>query len=333
MRGPSAPLYVVSKGRYQRDSALTIRALCRMRTPFYVVAEPSEMKDYRLLLDSYGLDGSYNVLQLDPAYKERYETCDDLGLTKGTGPGPARNFAWEHSISEGHDWHWVMDDNIGQWYRFNHNRLVRVVDGAIFAAMEDFVQRYDNVAMAGPNYYGFIVTKDKLPPFVPNRRIYSCNLIRNDVPLRWRGRYNEDTILSIDMLKAGWCTVQFNAFVQEKMPTQRFAGGNTAEFYAHEGTLPKSRMVEQVHPDVARVVWRFSRWHHHVDYSQWRRRPLHRVVDVPTDVDDYGMILEQRIGDRWVRIDNARDARPLDDVDDAWGDLDELLAVSQGETR
>ena len=172
MRGPSAPLYVVSKGRYQRDSALTIRALCRMRTPFYVVVEPSEVKEYRLLLDSYGVDGSYNVLQLDPAHKERYETCDDLGLTKGTGPGPARNFAWNDSMDRGYDWHWVMDDNIGQWYRFNHNRLVRVVDGAIFAAMEDFVQRYDNVAMAGPNYYGFIVTKDKLPPFVPNRRIY-----------------------------------------------------------------------------------------------------------------------------------------------------------------
>ena len=46
-------------------------------------------------------------------------------------------------------------------------------------------------------------------------------------------------------------------------------GGNTKEFYAEEGTLPKSQMLADLHPDVASVVWRFNRWHHHVDYKKF----------------------------------------------------------------
>ena len=49
--------------------------------------------------------------------------------------------------------------------------------------------------------------------------------------------------------------------------TQKIKGGNTDEFYETEGTLPKSKMLEEMHPDVAKVVWKFNRWHHQVDYS------------------------------------------------------------------
>src|SRR5581483_6046093 len=114
-------------------------------------------------------------------------------------------------IAKGHTWHWVMDDNILYFMRFNHNLKVPVSDGAMFVAMEDFCLRYRNVAMAGPNYRMFVPRKrnDK-PPYTLNTRIYSCNLIRNDVPYRWRGRYNEDTDLSLRMLKDKWCTILFN---------------------------------------------------------------------------------------------------------------------------
>jgi hypothetical protein len=93
-------------------------------------------------------------------------------------------------------------------------------------------------------------------------------------PYRWRGRYNEDTDLSLRVLKAGYCTIQFNAFLCGKVTTQRMKGGNTKEFYAQEGTLNKSKMLEDMHPDVAKVVWRFNRWHHHVDYSPFKRNRL-----------------------------------------------------------
>ncbi len=268
------PLYIPTKGR--ADSRLTSKALTAMGLRHFLVVEPQEVEVYRA-----ATRGTLaTVLPLDMSFKARYELCDDLGLTKSTGPGPARNFIWEHSIANGHAWHWVMDDNIECFRRLHKGDKIKVQDGAIFRAMEDFVMRYDNVAMAGPNYsmFAYGPPEVRIPPFGTNTRIYSCNLIRNDVPFRWRGRYNEDTILSLDMLKAGWCTVQFNAFLQDKVRTQTLGGGNTAEFYAKEGTAPKSEMLKRVHPDVTRLKHRFGREHHFVNYRQFKQ-PLHRRPD------------------------------------------------------
>lgn len=298
---PQFPLYIPSKGRHQY--MMTSKALTEMGVAHYVVVEPSQVPDYDESVKRMGLLAT--ILPLDMSYKEKYELCDNLGLTKSTGPGPARNFAWDHSIANGAAWHWVMDDNIKWFYRFNKNLTVRTISPAFWSAMEDFCLRYKNLAMAGPHDRRFIPRKLKKAPFLANSRIYSCNLIRNDTPFRWRGRYNEDTILSLDMLKAGWCTILFNAFLQEKMDTQVLKGGNTTEFYhaegqlkpgekyADAGTLAKSQMQVAVHPDVSRIVWKFGRIHHHVDYSPFKRNKLIRRDDVviPDGVNNFGMAL------------------------------------------
>ena len=68
-------------------------------------------------------------------------------------------------------------------------------------------------------------------------------------------------------------------------------GGNTKEFYSHEGTKPKSEMLADLHPDVAKVVWRFNRWHHHVDYKPFKKNKLILSEDIShlEKVQDYGM--------------------------------------------
>jgi len=224
---------------------------------------------------------------------DEYDTCDDLGFVRGKGPGAARNFAWQHSIDEGHERHWVMDDNLDDFHRLNRNLKVPVRTGATFKAAEDFVDRYENVYISGFNYYSFCKSTDKVPPFILNTRIYSCLLIQNNIPYRWRGRYNEDTDLSLRVLKDGFCTIQFNAFLCGKVTTQRMAGGNTKEFYKNEGTLNKSQMLADLHPDVAEVVWRFNRWHHHVDYSPFKKNKLIKKdgIVIPDRVNNYGMKL------------------------------------------
>jgi len=286
LKNPSFPIYIVSKGRH--DTRFTAKALESMHVPYFIVVEQQEYSLYAQVIDPK------KILVLDKSYQLAYDTFDRLKDSKSKGPGAARNFAWDHSLSMGFSWHWVMDDNIRCFYRLNRNRKNIVTDGAIFRAMEDFCLRYKNVAMAGPNYEMFTPRKAKLPPFVLNTRIYSCNLIRNDVPFRWRGRYNEDTDLSLRMLKAGWCTVQFNAFLQKKIRTQVLKGGNTAEFYSKEGTMPKSKMQVAMHPDVSEVVWKFGRWHHHVDYKPFKANKLLRDSSVKIDkaIDNYGMELK-----------------------------------------
>jgi hypothetical protein len=280
---PRFPIYIVSKGRH--DTRHTVRALDAMAVPYTVVVEADELPLYASVIDPARL------VVLDPTYQDRYDTFDDLGTSKSTGPGPARNFAWAHAQATGAPFHWVMDDNIRRFNRMNHNHKYHVTDGTIFRCMEDFVLRYANIGMAGPSYEMFSPRKQKFPPFVMNTRIYSCNLIRNAVPYRWRGRYNEDTDLSLQLLKHGWCTVQFNAFQQKKIETQTVAGGCTDDFYSQEGTKPKSDMLVRMHPDVARLMWRWGRWHHHVDYRPFKANRLIVADDavIPDGVNDYGM--------------------------------------------
>lgn len=281
---PNFPIYIVSKGR--ANTRHTMKALERMNVPYSVVVEEQEYAAYAEVIEPTKL------LVLDKEYQRLYDTCDDLGDSKTKGSGAARNFAWDHSMALGHEWHWLIDDNIRHFYRLNRNIKVPVRDGVFFRVIEDFVLRYTNVGMAGPQYEKFIARKMAHPPFQLNTRIYSCNLIRNSLPFRWRGRYNEDTDLSLRLLKAGWVTMLFNAYLAEKITTQKVKGGNTAELYKG-GTLPKSQMIANLHPDVARVVWRYNRWHHEIDYSPFRDNLLIRRNDlvIPEGVNEYGMRL------------------------------------------
>ena len=285
---PKFPLYIPSKGRHHY--MMTSKHLTKMKVRHFVVVEPSELDAYRDAARGLLAD----VIPLDMSYKDTYDLCDGLGHSKSTGSGPARNYIWDHAIAAGHEWHWVMDDNIAGFFRFNRNLKVPCKAASFWDAMEDFALRYENVAMAGPNYFKFVARKEIHPPIITNTRIYSCNLIRNDVPSRWRGRYNEDVILSLDMLKAGWSTIQFNAFLQDKVTTQRMRGGNSEEFYFQEGTAAKSQMLAEVHPDVSKVVWKFGRWHHHVDYSPFKSNKLIRRADaaIPAGMNEYGMVLQ-----------------------------------------
>jgi hypothetical protein len=282
---PNYPVYIVSKGR--SENGLTTRALHEMNVPHYIVVEEQEYEFYK--------DGRNfgELLILPNSYKREYELCDDYGFAKSTGPGPARNFCIDHSAQNGFKRHWVMDDNIDAFHYLNRNEKFEVRTGATLKAAEDFVDRYQNVPVAGLNYYSFCKKTDKVPPYILNTRIYSCLLIENAAGYKWRARYNEDTDLSLRVLKDGNCTIQFNAFLCGKITTQRMRGGNSADFYDTEGTLPKSEMLEKLHPDVAKVVYKFNRWHHYVDYSVFKKNKLIKIVDTDNmpKINNYGLTL------------------------------------------
>ena len=301
---PKYPVYIISKGRH--ESMFTSRSLARMKVSHYIAIEPQDEELYTAALDKFNIR-DYVTLIVAPFSNH------------GDGPGRARNWCWDHSISIGATSHWVMDDNIQDFYRLNRNVRVRVESGICFKIMEDFVDRYDNVMISGPQYRFFCAPNQRYPAYVANTRIYSCLLIKNDCKHRWRGRYNEDTDICLRVLKDGDCTVQFNAFLQGKAATQTVKGGNTEEFYHKElgldesgeavrsenvlevkdrynvaGTIAKSQMLVDMHPDVATMVWRYGRWHHHVDYSPFKKNELRYKKDyvVPTDnTNNYGLKL------------------------------------------
>jgi len=268
------PIYVISKGRSK--SCLTVRELNKMKVPFYLVVEPKEYELYKNLTS--------NILVLPNNFSEL-----------GQGSIPVRNWVWEHSISNSFKRHWILDDNIEGFHRLNRNEKPKVDSGTIFKIAEDFVDRYENVGISGFNYYSFCKTTDKVPAFYLNTRIYSCILIKNDLPYRWRGKYNEDTDLSLRVLKDGYCTMLFNAFLIGKVTTLRMKGGNTDSIYnTNDNRLEFAKSLENQHPDVVKVTWKFNRWHHQVNYKPFKQNKLIRKpnLDIPQGVNNYGMVLK-----------------------------------------
>ena len=55
-----------------------------------------------------------------------------------------------------------------------------------------------------------------------------------------------------------------------------------------KGTI---KMLEELHPDVAKVVWKFNRWHHHVDYRSFKNNKLKRKegLNIPEGINNYGI--------------------------------------------
>ena len=278
------PVYIISKGRWNNN--LTTRELTECGVPHYIIVEESEYQNYLDVATDFA-----EIIILPESYIDEYDTCGDFG-DKSKGSGPARNYALDHSKKLGFKRHWLMDDNLEAFYRLHENVIWEVECDSCFSAMEDFVDRYSNVPIAGPNYNAFVKSTEPTPPFRTNTRIYSCLLIDNHAGYRWRGRYNEDTDICLRVLKDGLCTIIFQAFLCGKVATQRMKGGNTEAFYAEEGTKPKSQMIVDLHPDVAKLAWRFNRWHHDVDYKRFKQKPK-RVegLDIPSGVNNYGMHL------------------------------------------
>ncbi len=269
---PRYPVYIISKGRF--ESRLTSKALENANIPYHIVVEPQEYDEYAKVIDP------------DKIYTLPFSNL-------GQGSIPARNWVWDHSISIGAERHWILDDNIRGFYRLYKNMYYEIADGTILKASEDFVNRYTNVVLAGLEYFMFVLRNKTSKPFQVNRRVYSCILIRNDLEHRWRGRYNEDTDLSLRVLKDGFCTVLFYAFLAEKIATQRMKGGNTDDLYQDDGRLKMAESLIKQHPDVVTIQRRFGRWQHKVDYSPFKHNRLIKRddIDIPTGINNYGMVL------------------------------------------
>jgi hypothetical protein len=251
---PKYPIYVISKGR--ADCGLTANFLVRDKVPFHLVVEPQELEAYAKF---YPKECIYTL------------PFSNLGL----GGIPARNWCWEHAKAAGHERHWILDDNIRNVRRLFKNQRIICESGPAFKCIEDFTDRYENVAISGMNYSFFVgpaltASGKKFPPFYLNTHVYSCLLIKNDIPNRWRGRYNEDTDLCLQVLADGFCTVLFNAFSIEKMATLTMKGGNMDTLYKGDGRLKMARSLERQWPYVVTTGRRFRR-PQHVVRDQWKK--------------------------------------------------------------
>ena len=273
---PDFPVFVPTKGRW--NTPFTIKALQSIGVPFKAVIESQEYDAYAAVI------GEENLIVLPHQNK---------GLTI------TRNWIWDYAQYElKTPYFWTMDDNIREFYRLHQNIKYRVDSGTFLRVMEQFAQRYTNLFICGMAYEMFVPRKQKSPPFILNTRIYSNMLIRTDIPFRNVTFYNDDTDLCLRILKAGFCTVQFCAFLASKIATMQVKGGMTDYYEKTNKRLEFAQELQRAHPDVVKIVWRYNRWHHQVDYRPFKNNKLIRKsgVEIPEGTDNYGMKLV-RIGE------------------------------------
>lgn len=279
------PVYIPSKGR--ADVATTPGILEAGGVDFRLVVEPPEADAYAKRF------GRERVLELPFA---------DLGQ----GSIPARNWIWDRARQNGVERHWVLDDNLAYFRRLHRGKRIECAPAPALRVCEDFVDRYENVAIGGLAYTMF-VTSEASKPFLLNVHVYSCMLVRTDLgETRWRGRYNEDTDLCLQVLSEGWCTVLLQAFAVHKQPTMTMKGGNTDELYAADGRLRMARDLERAWPGVVTVSRRYGRPQHVVNWKkfdhQLRRRPDFDPAKLPA-TNEYGLELRAK---REVRSESLR---------------------------
>jgi hypothetical protein len=263
MQQTKYPIYIISKGRWV--SRMTSRTLEEIGMDYKIVIEQQEYDNYAAVIDPK------KILVLPFS-------------NLGQGSIPARNWVWEHAKAAGYERHWILDDNMRNFYRIHQNTKLRVRSSVPLRVCEDYTDRFENVNMSGLNYHFFIPTGMAKAPVYFNTRIYSCILLKNDQKPRWRvlefdgkpAPFNEDTDLSLQILKEGNCSILLNSFTVGKGPTMKMKGGNTNTVYkvgdaGFDNRYSFAASLHKAHPDVCEITQKHGRWHHEVKYTKFQK--------------------------------------------------------------
>jgi len=254
------PVYIISKGRFEKT--LTADNFESAGIDYLIAVEPQEYKQYCKKL------GEHRVLKLP---------FSNLGL----GSYPARNYCWEHAKANGYKYHWLFDDNIigfWKWVNGKRERTEHINNALIFV---EYIVNKNNIDIGGFEEPNFCVKVPK-KPFKNNCHVYSAMLIKNDLPYRWRLKYNEDVDLCLQVLHNGGTTISCVYYMANKVSTaNKQKGGNQTELYQGnkpEKNLLKAKMLEAVWPQYAKTVIRFKRYHHLINWKVFKKD---NTVNVP----------------------------------------------------
>lgn len=275
------PIFVISYNRAKNH--ITSRKLADFGVHHYLILHKEQIQEYKKHFSSQ-MERYTHILEFDDSYKLKYETCDNIPHSvKNAGSGAERNFAWDYSIKLGAKAHWLMDDNMNFRYiaginKENNSYVRRVCTGEkfreLFHKAEIFFNKYENLLMIELAQNDFTIGINK-KCYRLNTRCFSCNLISNIMPIRWRGRYNEDVILSFDIMTAGYCIASYiGGVLKAKESTRCARGGNHAtneldknslyddSVQYRNSSIDKTNLLLQVYPKYFKKVIKYGRVHH-----------------------------------------------------------------------
>lgn len=284
------PIFVISYNRAKNHT--TAKCLANYGVKHYMIVHKEQLDDY-IKYQTPEMKEYTTFLIFDDSYKLKYETCDDIPhRIQNAGSGAERNFAWDYSIKLGAKAHWLMDDNMTFMHIVGINKkgvyVRRKCEKKDFQEKwhkaEHFFNKYENLLMLELTQNDFCINSTNLT-YALNTRCFSCNLICNNMPIRWRGRYNEDVILSTDVMVAGYCIASYKGGVlKKKQSTRNASGGNHATkagdtnslyqdgFDYRNSSIKKTNLLLSVYPQYYRKVVKYGRIHH-----EYCRTELHKM--------------------------------------------------------
>lgn len=282
------PIFIISYNRPNKNAS-TISCLIKYGVKFNVVVHREQLQAYK----SFFKSDNINWIIFDDEYKHKYETLSNVDShEKNAGSGAERNFAWDCAKNAGYTAYWNFDDNMGFMYQTGRKtstgkslERIRIQSADLFIKLfkkaEDFYDCYDNLFIMELGECNNFLSRN-IPTI--NRRCYSALLINTAIPTQWRGRYNEDTIMSIDCLINGFCTVQTPILLKIKQSTRDAKGGNHALGNGKDDTKNqvytdginyefssslKSQMLVAVYPEYCYLKYRVGRIHHGYNEPAW----------------------------------------------------------------
>lgn len=257
------PVYIVSKGRY--ENPITAKCFIEDKVDFYIVVEPQEYELYKKSIpEKYILQTPFSNL--------------------GLGSYPARNFAWDHALANGHERYWCFDDNIYRMRQLVKGKKIPINAKKAICYLEEFTDRYTNIGITAFAYTSMVVANQISKAFYLNCHAYSAMLIKTDMAWKWRMKYNEDVDLCLQVLHNKLCVVQINVLMVDKVSTvTKMKGGNQTDLYqgnSHDKKILKARSLEEIWPQYAETIIRFNRPHHYVNWAKHFKHPLRRRTDI-----------------------------------------------------
>jgi hypothetical protein len=300
---PQYPVYIPTYKRF--ETCYTARTLEELDMSIYIMVirnETNEIENYRKSVQSFQLKHAKLLIIPDDFYKEQEELGNDYSVIP-------RNYIYKHALESGYTHHWCLDDNIKGFFRKNRGNVLPFIGtGFPLFFVEEYIKKYSNVYQAGIQYHHLSFPMMTRPPIILNSRVYSCMLIKHVDGFRWRGKYNEDTDLSIRLLKAGYATMTFQNILCGKQTTCTVKGGNTDDIYkTKDGYLKKANSIVEWHPDVTKFAMRYGHPHHFVDYRAFEcndlgatnyKMKLPEVVFIESnDISSTLKMLENRVTD------------------------------------
>ena len=200
-------IYIPSKGRHEKCH--TANLLIKHDIDFRIVVEPNDFDSYKL---KYGVK---KIISLDK---------NNMGLSY------ARNFIKNHSNSIGEQYHWQFDDDVKYFQTRVDGKNVSCNPIDMFCEIENTIDKYVNVAIAGLRDCVFAWTQNKFVSL--NKLVASCFLVNNRVDNKWSDNMIEDVDYCLQVLIKGYCSIIFNTYLYAKSPNNKDSGGQ--QIYKYE---------------------------------------------------------------------------------------------------